>query len=93
MKLVLQEVAGAVDAVPQERPSAEVAGYSIDSRTIAAGELFFAIRAERDGHDFVADALAKGAKAAVVAKDWAGAGSSGVAEERLLRRRVTLPSM
>ena len=34
--------------------SAEATGYSIDSRTIAAGELFFAVRGERfDGHDFV----------------------------------------
>jgi UDP-N-acetylmuramoyl-tripeptide--D-alanyl-D-alanine ligase len=29
-------------------------GYSIDSRTVAPGELFFAVRGERfDGHDFV----------------------------------------
>ena len=32
-------------------------GYSIDSRTVAPGELFFAVRGERfDGHDFVAAA-------------------------------------
>ena len=37
------------------RPSDEVAqGYSIDSRTIGAGELFFAVKGERlDGHDYV----------------------------------------
>ena len=36
-------------------------GYSIDSRTIAAGELFFAVRGERfDGHDFVAGAVERG---------------------------------
>jgi len=35
-----------------------VCGYSIDSRTVAAGELFFAVRGERlDGHDFVTAAL------------------------------------
>ncbi len=45
-------------------------GYSIDSRTIAPGELFFAVRGERfDGHDFVEAALARGAGAAVVCKD------------------------
>jgi UDP-N-acetylmuramoyl-tripeptide--D-alanyl-D-alanine ligase len=46
---------------------AEATGASIDTRTLAPGDLFFAIRGEaRDGHDFVADALAKGASAAVV---------------------------
>jgi UDP-N-acetylmuramoyl-tripeptide--D-alanyl-D-alanine ligase len=42
-------------------------GYSIDSRTIGSGELFFAVRGARhDGHDFVAGALERGAVAAVV---------------------------
>jgi UDP-N-acetylmuramoyl-tripeptide--D-alanyl-D-alanine ligase len=42
-------------------------GYSIDSRTVGAGELFFAVRGERlDGHDFIAGALERGAIAAVV---------------------------
>jgi UDP-N-acetylmuramoyl-tripeptide--D-alanyl-D-alanine ligase len=44
-------------------------GYSIDSRTLAPGELFFAVRGERlDGHDFVAQAFARGAVAAVVSR-------------------------
>ncbi len=48
---------------------ARVAGYSIDSRTIRAGELFFAIHGPRhDGHDHVAAALERGALAAVVAE-------------------------
>ena len=33
-----------------------VTGFSIDTRTLAAGDLFFAIVARRDGHDFVATA-------------------------------------
>ena len=41
-------------------------GVSIDTRTIQPGDLFVALKAERDGHDFVADALAKGAAAALV---------------------------
>lgn len=42
-------------------------GYSIDSRTVSTGELFFAVRGARlDGHDFVAAALERGAVAAVV---------------------------
>jgi len=48
---------------------ARVAGYSIDSRTIRPGELFFAIHGPRhDGHDHVAAALERGAGAAVVAE-------------------------
>ena len=43
-------------------------GVSIDTRTIAAGEAFFAIKGDnRDGHDFVAAALKAGAGLAVVA--------------------------
>src|SRR2546428_3658688 len=45
----------------------EVEGYSIDSRTVKPGELFFAIVGPRlDGHEFVRDAIARGAAAAVV---------------------------
>jgi UDP-N-acetylmuramoyl-tripeptide--D-alanyl-D-alanine ligase len=42
-------------------------GVSIDSRTAAAGELFFAIAGPRfDGHDFLAEAARRGVAAAVV---------------------------
>ena len=51
-----------------------VTGASIDTRTLQPGDLFFAIRGDaRDGHDFVADALGRGAGAAVVARDRAAA--------------------
>lgn len=53
------------------RPFA-VEGLSIDSREIAAGDLFVALTAARDGHDFVADALAKGAAGALVSRVPAG---------------------
>lgn len=43
-----------------------VDGVSIDTRTIQPGDLFVALTAARDGHDFVAQALAKGAGAALV---------------------------
>ena len=45
-----------------------VTGVSIDTRTIAPGELFVALSAARDGHDFVAQALEKGAGAALVSR-------------------------
>lgn len=45
-------------------------GYSIDSRTIGAGELFFAVKGGHfDGHDFVGAAMARGAVAAVVSRE------------------------
>jgi UDP-N-acetylmuramoyl-tripeptide--D-alanyl-D-alanine ligase len=48
-------------------PARDILGVSIDSRTVAAGEVFFAIKGDRvDGHDYVADALARGAALAVV---------------------------
>src|SRR5262245_10792159 len=43
-------------------------GYSIDSRTLTAGDLFFAIAAARDGHDFVDDAITRGACGVVVSR-------------------------
>lgn len=43
-------------------------GVSIDTRTIAPGDLFVALQAARDGHDFVAQALEKGAAAALVSR-------------------------
>lgn len=41
-------------------------GVSIDTRTLQPGDLFVALKDVRDGHDFVANALAKGAAAAMV---------------------------
>jgi UDP-N-acetylmuramoyl-tripeptide--D-alanyl-D-alanine ligase len=47
-----------------------IAGISIDSRTVKAGEAFFAIKGDtHDGHDYVAAALKQGAALAVVARD------------------------
>ena len=73
MKLSLAQVAGFTQANGTFHAEAVASAYSIDSRTIQPGELFFAVRGERlDGHDFVAAALAKGAVAAVVAREQAG---------------------
>jgi UDP-N-acetylmuramoyl-tripeptide--D-alanyl-D-alanine ligase len=43
-------------------------GVSIDTRSLAPGDLFVALKDVRDGHDFVADALANGAAAAMVSR-------------------------
>ena len=67
----LAEVARAIGgtlAAPAERTIVRVC---TDSRAVAPGDLFFALRGERfDGSDFVPDALARGAVAAVVRHDW-----------------------
>jgi UDP-N-acetylmuramoyl-tripeptide--D-alanyl-D-alanine ligase len=47
-------------------------GVSIDTRTLQPGDLFVALKDVRDGHDFVAEALAKGAAAALVSRLPAG---------------------
>lgn len=44
----------------------EASGVSIDTRTIRPGDLFIALKDQRDGHEFAAQALEKGAAAAVV---------------------------
>ena len=46
----------------------QATGVSIDTRTIEPGDLFVALKAARDGHDFVAQALEKGAAAALVSR-------------------------
>jgi UDP-N-acetylmuramoyl-tripeptide--D-alanyl-D-alanine ligase len=70
MKLTLERIAEFLQATGAFEPAAAAHGYSIDSRTLQRGELFFAVQGERlDGHDFVAQALEKGAVAAVVRKD------------------------
>ena len=72
MKLALDQIAHWMSAtlhVPRQDAHPQAAtGYSIDSRTLKSGDLFFAVRGERfDGHDFVVAALERGACAAVVA--------------------------
>ena len=45
-----------------------VSGISIDSRTIKKNELFIALKAKRDGNDFIVSAIENGAKAAIINK-------------------------
>jgi UDP-N-acetylmuramoyl-tripeptide--D-alanyl-D-alanine ligase len=71
MRWTIAQVAGALGTRPGSglNPLARVAGVSIDSRTVRAGELFIAIHGpSHDGHDHVASALERGAIAAVVAE-------------------------
>lgn len=69
MRWTLEQLARALGVVPPPGMDGgeRALGVSIDSRTIAPDQLFFAIRGPRhDGHEFVPTALAAGAVAAVV---------------------------
>jgi UDP-N-acetylmuramoyl-tripeptide--D-alanyl-D-alanine ligase len=66
----LDDMAKAMRAQRSGALPADICGISIDTRSIAKGEAFFAIKGDnRDGHDFVEDALKAGAGLAVVARD------------------------
>jgi UDP-N-acetylmuramoyl-tripeptide--D-alanyl-D-alanine ligase len=70
MKLPLSRIAEFIAATGDHDLRAIAQGYSIDSRTVQPGELFFAVKGERlDGHDYVEAALGRGAVAAVIRKD------------------------
>ena len=60
MNLRLDEIAKAVGGAMAGPADVKVQGYSIDTRTLKAGELFFAIKGPRfDGHDFIRLSLAR----------------------------------
>lgn len=57
-------------------PDVALLGTSFDSRTLAPGQLFVPLVAERDGHDFVAAAVAAGAPAYLCADDGPAVGGA-----------------
>lgn len=68
------------------------AAVSTDTRTVGPGDLFVALHGERfDGHDFVADAFARGAAGAVVHRDPSGVASGD--EGRLFRVEDSLVAL
>ncbi len=70
---------------------ATVDGVAIDSRLLQPGQLFAAVRAERDGHDFVGAAIAAGAAAALVERPVEGVRSVVVPDvSRALMRMAGL---
>jgi len=74
-------------------PLARLAGVSIDSRTVRAGDLFVAIRGPHfDGHDFVTKSLAAGAVSAVVESERIGSFPPEIAD-RLLAAPDTLSAL
>jgi UDP-N-acetylmuramoyl-tripeptide--D-alanyl-D-alanine ligase len=77
VKIALSEAASVVggEVLGDASTSGRLTGVSIDSRTARAGDLFVALRGEAlDGHDFVADAIRRGAAAALVGRPVSHAG-------------------
>ena len=65
------ELVAAAQARPEGAPAVPATGISIDTRTLQPGDVFVALKDARDGHDFVTQAFAAGAAAAVVANGYA----------------------
>lgn len=67
---ILEKVLESDVTAGQEQAVPEFSGLSIDSRKTIAGDIFFAIKGEKeDGHDFVHDAFKRGAVAAVISRE------------------------
>ena len=66
-----------------------ISGVSIDSRNVAPGDIFIALRDQRDGHEFVADALSRDASLAMVDHTPPGAADTA----KLLRVADTLAGL
>src|SRR6516225_5156468 len=78
MRLSTREIAAFLCSSSTALPERVVGGYSIHSRSITPGSLFFAIRGPRfDGHDFVVQAFDRGAAAAVVEREFLSGASEG----------------
>ncbi len=98
MRLLASQVADATRGVLRG-PDVEVDGASFDSRTLAAGQLFVPIVADRDGHDFVEAALAGGAAAYLTSEEAVGGTAIEVADTAValmhlagwVRRRLDVP--
>lgn len=60
------ELVNAASATSSGTPDRPITGFSIDTRTLETGDVFVALKDQRDGHEFVTAAFAKGAAAAIV---------------------------
>jgi UDP-N-acetylmuramoyl-tripeptide--D-alanyl-D-alanine ligase len=77
-------LAPATGGLPSASADAEATGYSVDSRTLAPGDLFFALHGpNHDGHEHIAAAFQKGAVAAVAERMIAADGPQIIVEDTL----------
>jgi len=72
------ELIAALGSPPDGGDAVTVTGISIDTRTLKPGDLFVALKDQRDGHDFVSAAFKAGATAALVGQDYARKDGDGV---------------
>lgn len=79
LEMVLEATGGRLQGPADQTNGLSFAAVSTDSRSVRAGELFVALKGERyDGHDFVAEAIRRGAAAAIVSKPVAAAAGAAV---------------
>lgn len=64
------ELCAVFGVAPKGGTDQPVSGISIDTRTLQAGDLFVALKDQRDGHDFVSPAFKAGAAAALVSESY-----------------------
>ena len=64
------ELSAVLGVAPEGGTDQPVTGISIDTRTLQAGDLFVALKDQRDGHDFVSPAFKAGAAAALVSEGY-----------------------
>src|SRR6185295_16471550 len=64
------ELVRAANGVADGTPTGAISGLSIDSRSVAPGDVFVALKDVRDGHDFVTTAFERGAAAALVSDSY-----------------------
>lgn len=75
----LAELTAALGTGSEGGPAQNARGVSIDTRTLEAGDLFVALKDQRDGHEFVAAAFKRGAAAALVSPSYQrGAGDGAL---------------
>ncbi len=79
----------AMDGRPLGTMPEGVTGISIDTRTLQAGDLFVALKDQRDGHDFVSPAFKAGAAAALVSESYVRRADDGA----LFRMSDTLKAL
>ena len=72
-----QDLIAATQGEPDGAPAAPIAGFSIDTRSLAPDEVFVALKDSRDGHAFVPAAFKAGAAAAIVARSYAPSRAAG----------------
>jgi UDP-N-acetylmuramoyl-tripeptide--D-alanyl-D-alanine ligase len=84
-----EDLVRAAGGRPERADGRPVTGISIDTRTLAPGDLFVALKDQRDGHAFVGKAFEAGAAAALVSDGY----EPGLRDGPLIRVRDTLSAL